>query len=84
MPNEAESQRWGAVVQAVVDEMLSHGQHPGGGVLISEEDQLKLSLPLKDGSRFPYVVLRGDLAKRTPQEIAVAFYAAYKKRRDQT
>lgn len=63
--------------------MLGHGQNPGGGVLVAKDDQLKLSLPLSDGSRFPYVVLQGDLAKRMPQEIAVAFYAACRKRREQ-
>jgi hypothetical protein len=68
------------LVKAIERECFRHNQHPGGGVLEVDPDQLKVSLPLSDGSRFPREYENG-LGERTPLQAAADYYDDYLKLR---
>ena len=75
--------RWLEFVQAVAQECLAHGQHPGGGVLEANEPLLKVSLPANADERISSTFREQEILGGDLKALASEFHANYRAERDQ-
>ena len=72
-------EKWRALVKALEEECFRNSQHPGGGVLLADEAQLKVSLPTSSGTRISKTFTRSQVLNDDPHRLAYDFYESYKK-----